>query len=290
MNSMQNKVVLVTGANSGIGLATVIGLAQQGATVILHARNRERGEAALTEAKARSGATRIDLMLADLESQTAIRDLAAKVRRSYDRLDVLINNAAIIPPERSQTADGIETQFAVNHLAPFLLTHELLPMLQASGTARVITVSSVLHQNGVWVKDDPQGARFDYGFQGWGWYGVTKFYNVLFTYELARQMRGTGVTANCLHPGVIATNLSRGLPAPLHFLYRLVMPKPAKGAQTSIYLASSPEVEGITGSYWSDKKVKASIPATHDEVAQRELWEYSEKMTALQPTPERVRA
>jgi NAD(P)-dependent dehydrogenase (short-subunit alcohol dehydrogenase family) len=278
IESMQNKIALVTGANSGIGLWTVIGLAKQGATVILHARNRERGEAALSTAKALSGATRIELMTADFESQEQIQEMAARVRRKYDQLHILVNNAAIIPPKRSLTPDGIEVQFAVNHLAGFILTHDLMPVLQMSGAGRVVNVSSSLHTGGTWNPADPQGENYPYGWQGWGWYGVTKFYNVLFTYELARRFQGAGVTANCLHPGVIGTNLSRGLPKIIHTLYRMVMPGPEKGAETSVYLASSPDVQQVTGKYFDNRQAKPSAPKTYDENAQRALWDYSMQM------------
>lgn len=277
MNTMNGKIVLVTGANSGIGLATVTELAKKGATVILHARSKERGESALEQAKARSGATRIELMLANLENPDEIREMTGKIRNKYERLDVLINNAAIVAPTRALTRGGLEVQFMVNHLAYFLIVQELLPMLRASAPSRIINVSSNLHANGFWNKSDPQGEKAEYGVQGWGWYGVTKFYNVLFTYELARRLQGSGVTANCLHPGVIGTNLSRGLPKPIHALYKFIMPKPEKGAQTSIYLASEPSLEGVTGNYFVNQKVQRSVQSSYDETAQRELWQVSEE-------------
>lgn len=290
MDSWQHKIALVTGANSGIGLWTVIGLAQQGATVILHARNRARGEAALAEAKARSGATRIELVLADLSSPEQIRTMATTIKRRYERLDILVNNAAIIEPTRTLAPNGIETQFAVNHLAYFLLTQELLPMLRMSAPARIINVSSNLHKNGVWNKDDPQGEHWEYGFQGWGWYGVTKFYNVLFTYEQARRLQGTGITVNCLHPGIIGTNLTRALPKALHGLYKMIMPKPEKGAETSLFLASEPTLEGVTGKYFVNKRIQKSSPATYDETAQQELWRYTESLIVQKNVPEPIMA
>jgi NAD(P)-dependent dehydrogenase (short-subunit alcohol dehydrogenase family) len=286
MNSLQHKTALVTGANSGIGLWTVIGMAQQGATVIMHARHRGRGEAALAEAKARSGATRIELVLADLSSPEQTRTLAKHIMRRHDRLDILVNNAAIVHPTRTLTPDGIETQFAVNHLSYFILTNELLPLLRMSAPARVINLTSNLHKNGLWNKDDPQGATFEYGFQGWGWYGVTKFYNVLFTYELARRLQGSGVVVNCVHPGIIGTNLTRALPKPLHNLYKMIMPKPEKGAATSLYLAGDPTIEGITGKYFVNKRIQKSAPATYDETAQAELWRYTESLIAPKDEPE----
>jgi len=278
-NSMQNKVVLVTGASSGIGLWTVIGLARQGATVILHARNKERGEAALAEAKARSGATRIHLMLADLEHADEIRLLALRVRRMHERLDVLVNNAATIPHQRTLTRDGLEAQFAVNHLSYFILAQELIPLLTESAPARIINVSSAAHGYGHWNAADPQGEQSSYGVLGWGWYGTTKFYNILFTYELARRLKGTGVTANALHPGVIGTNLYRAFPPLVRPVAKLFMGSAERGAATSIYLAASPKVEGMTGKYFVGKRARSSASGTYNETAQRELWDVSERLS-----------
>lgn len=277
---MQGKIALVTGANSGIGLWTVIGLAKQGATVLLHARSKERGEAALAEAKTLSGSKDIHLMLADLESRQQIRELAENVKKQFGKLHVLVNNAAIIPPNRILTQEGIEVQFMVNHLSYFMLTHLLLDTLKANAPARIVNVSSNLHAQGKFNPNDPEGATQSYGPGGWAWYGTTKFYNVLFTYELARRLAGSGVTANVVHPGVIGTNLSRSLPKFMHNLYKAVMPKPEKGAETSVYLASSPKVEGVTGKYFVNKQEKSTIPASYDEKAQRQLWEISEKYAA----------
>jgi NAD(P)-dependent dehydrogenase (short-subunit alcohol dehydrogenase family) len=279
-NTMDGKICMVTGANSGIGLATALGLAKRGATVVLVSRSKERGEQAVAEIKAQVPGAKLDLLCADLASMGEIRQLADDFKRKYDRLHVLINNAAIIPPSRTTTIDGIETQFAVNHLAYFLLTNLLLDMLKASAPARIINVSSSYHASGVMNFDDLQSEK-SYGGMGWTTYGNTKLYNVLFTYQLARRLEGTGVTVNCLHPGVIGTNLTRGLPKPLVAIYKLFVGKPDRGAETSIYLATSPEVERVTGKYFANKKEAASAPASHDREAARRLWEISAEMAGL---------
>ncbi len=279
--TMRDKVCLVTGANSGIGLWTAIELARQGAKVILHARSRERGEAALITARTLSGSQAIDLILADLSSPAEIRKLAEQILHQYNRLDVLINNAAIIPPERTYTSDGIEMQFAVNYLAYFLLTNLLLDRLKASGTARIINVSSSEHRNGRISAEDWQGASADYGWLGWSWYGATKLYDVLFTYELARRLEGTAITANTLHPGLIDTNLSRSVPKVFRLMYKLIMKKPATGAETSVYLASSDEVGGVTGKYFVNKREATTSPVSHDKVLARQLWDYSAQLVGL---------
>jgi retinol dehydrogenase 14 len=276
------KTILVTGANSGIGYATAVALARMGAQVLMNARSRERGEAALAQAKQESGSNNLALLLADLSSQVEVRNLATRIAAEYPRLDVLINNAAFIPPKREVTVDGIETQFAVNHLAPFLLTNLLLEKLKASAPARIVTVSSALHTRGVIRFDDLEWTKRPYTTQGWGAYCDTKLMNIHFTTALARRLQSTNVTANCLHPGIIGTNLSRQMPKLMHNLYMALMPNAERGARTSLYLASSPEVEGVTGKYFGDNcNMIPSSQASQDMHVSEQLWEISAKRVGL---------
>src|SRR5467141_2955036 len=245
--SMQGKVCLLTGATSGIGKATALGLAQMGATVVMVSRDRARGEAAQAEIKTKSGNAAVDLLLADLSAQQSIRQLVENFQQRYTQLHVLINNAGLFVLRRRTTVDGLEMTFAVDYLAPFLLTNLLLDMLKASAPARIVNVSSNSHEAGYIKLDDLQA---EHHYRSMRAYRQSKLAVVLFTYELARRLQGTGVTANCLHPGGVGTNLFRGLPGFLQALIKLVTIGPERGARTSIYLASSPEVEGITGKYF----------------------------------------
>ena len=278
---MGEKVCLITGATSGIGKATAMGLANMGASVVIVGRDRGRGEAALTEIKERSGNSSVDLMLADLSSQEQIRRLADDFKAAYPRLDVLINNAGVFRSERITTADGIEMTFAVNHLAYFLLTNLLLDVLKASAPSRIVNVSSGAQSNGTIDFDDLQGEK---GYKGTKAYSQSKLANVLFTYELARRLEGTGVTANCLHPGAVRTNFGSGSSGVFGFMVRALRPlmiSPEKGAETSIYLASSPEVEGVSGRYFVKKAEARSSDVSYDERLARRLWKVSAELTNL---------
>jgi len=219
--AMGEKVCLITGATSGIGKATAMGLASMGASVVMVGRDRGRGEAALAEIKTKSANASVDLMLADLSSQEEIRRLAHEFKDTYPRLDVLINNAGVIRSKRVTTADGIEMTFAVNHLAPFLLTDLLLDVLKASAPSRIVNVASGEQRNGTIDFDDLQGEN---GYKGAKAYGQSKLATVLFTYELARRIEGTGVTANCVHPGVVGTNLGSGVSGVFGFMVRALTP------------------------------------------------------------------
>ena len=275
---MEGKVCLVTGANAGIGKATALGLAQRGATVVMVSRDRERGETVQAEIARQSGNESVDLLLADLSSQAEIRRLAAEFGRQYDQLHVLVNNAAIIPLQRQETEDGLEMQFAVNHLAYFLLTHLLLDVLKASAPARIVNVSSQTHQWGQIDFDDLQSEK---QYDPQPAYMQSKLANVLFTYELARRLQGTGVTANCLHPGGIRTRLNANYagragaaeasPAELQ-----------RGAQTSIYLATSSEVEGVSGKYFVNRRQTQSSAESYDQHLAQRLWQISAELTGLQ--------
>jgi NAD(P)-dependent dehydrogenase (short-subunit alcohol dehydrogenase family) len=279
--SMGEKICLITGATSGIGKATAMGLVNMGASVVMVGRDRGRGEAALAEIKEKSANASVELMLADLSSQEEIRRLADEFKEAYPRLDVLINNAGVIRSERITTADGLETTFAVNHLAYFLLTEVLLDVLKASAPSRIVNVASGDHRNGTIDFDDLQGEK---GYKGPKAYSQSKLATVHFTYELARRLEGTGVTANCLHPGVVGTNLGSGVTGVFGFMVRVLRPlmkSPEKGAETSIYLASSPEVEGLSGRYFVKKGEARSSAASHDERIASRLWEVSADLTNL---------
>lgn len=276
---MRGRVCLVTGASSGIGRETARGLVRMGARVILVARDRSRGEAARAEIAREPGGGQAELLVADLSSQRALVELAAAVRRTHPRLHVLIHNAAIIPRQREVTVDGLEMQFAVNHMAPFLLTRLLLPLLRASAPARIVVTASQVEARGQIAWEDLQSER---NYTPLGAYFQSKLANVLFTYELARRLTGTGVTANCLHPGVIDTNLLCDYlgqrRAVGRLLNRLRYPGPAEGARTTLRLASDPALEGVSGRYFRPEGEALSSPASRDPQAQRRLWQVSEEL------------
>ena len=276
---MDGKVCMITGANSGIGLSTAKGLAKLGATLILVCRNKEKGDKALREIQYETQNDKIDLLLADLSSQKSVRDLASSFKTKYDKLDVLINNAGTYCTKRTFTEDGIETTFAVNHLAYFLLSNLLLDDLKASSSSRIIIVSSGLERQGKINFDDLQCEKgYFFGYRA---YGQSKLANILFTYELAHRLAGTRITVNCLHPGFVKTNLIRTRRL-ITFLLSPLQITPEKGAETSIYLASSAEVEGITGKYFASKKETKSSKGSYDESISKRLWEVSAELTKLE--------
>jgi NAD(P)-dependent dehydrogenase (short-subunit alcohol dehydrogenase family) len=279
---MNGKICLVTGATAGIGKVTARELARQGATVIVVGRNREKSEAMVSEIKQQTDNLNVEFMLADLSVQKAVHQLAEQFKRQYQRLHVLVNNAGAIFLRRQESADGIEMSFALNHLNYFLLTNLLWDTLKASAPARIINVSSRAHQRVAGLNfDDLQNRK---GYAGQQVYGQSKLANVLFTYELARRLEGTGVTANTLHPGFVATHFATNngwlarLARPFLDLFAL---SAEEGARTMIYLATSPEVESVTGKYFVKEKAVPSSPASYDEAAARRLWEISVKMTGL---------
>jgi len=284
---MNGKVCMITGANAGIGKATALGLAKLGATVVLVCRNPDLGQAAAHEISAASGNRNVDLLLADLASQPAIRQLAADFKACHARLDVLINNAGIAPVRRSVTADGIESVFAVNYLAPFLLTNLLLDVLKAGAPSRVVNVAGDFHRKATIRFDDLMSEK---EYNGIGANNQAKLALILFTYELARRLEGTGVTANCLHPGPTATDgplNDPNLPAFSRIMYRLVrvfFQSPERGADTSIYLASSPEVAGGTGKYFIKRRAVSSSPESYDAAIARHLWDVSARLVGLTTT------
>jgi retinol dehydrogenase-14 len=271
---MADKVILVTGSTDGIGKQTALELARTGATVLLHGRSKERGQQALEAIRAASGNTRLDVFIADLSSQNQVRRLAAEVRARYEHVHVLINNAGTYVPQRELTEDGLEVTFAVNHLAPFLLTHLLLDGLRHSAPARIITVSSSLHQR---AQVDFNNLQGDKHYSPTHAYNLSKLGNVLFTVELAQRLRGTGITANCLHPGAIDTKL-------LHLAFRgYGGDSVAAGAATSVYLATSPEVQTTSGLYFEAKRPVNASPLAKDQDLRRRFWEVSSELVGLAP-------
>ncbi len=271
--AMQGKVCLVTGAASGIGAVTARALAQQGATVILVDRNAEGGAAMVDQIRQRTGNRAVEFMRADLSSQKEICALTQQFTSHYQRLDVLVNNAGALFPHRRESLDGIEMTFALNYLGYFRLTNLLLDTLKASAPARVVNVSSRTHALAQINFDDLQSRS---GYRGRQVYAHSKLAIVLFTYELARRLEGTGVTANAVDPGTVATNfaMNNGKLIGLAVrLFRFALPSPEEGAQTSIYLASSPEVEGVTGRYFVKCQAVPSSPASYDTATASRLWQ-----------------
>ena len=278
---MIGKICLVTGATAGIGEATASSLAALGATVVVAGRSIERCVAAVERIKRQTGNQNVDHLLADLSSLKQVRSLADEFKSRHSRLDVLVNNAGAINLARRETVDGIELTFALNHLSYFLLTHLLLNLLKSSAPARIVNVSSSSHRKARINFDDLQGRR---GYRGMRAYGQSKLGNVLFTYELARRLEETGVTANALHPGVVATRFlaNNGKIGPVFsFFFGLKSISPENGARTSVYLASSDEIEGITGGYYEKCQAVRSAPASYDEDAAARLWEISVDMTNI---------
>jgi retinol dehydrogenase-14 len=278
--SMDGKVILITGGTSGIGKAAATALARMGAEVVVNGRDREKGERALQEIRDKSGSVKVSLLLADLALQSEVRRLAEEFEASHERLDVLINNAGLILRRRTETPDGIETTLAINHLAPFLLTNLLLRLLKRSAPSRIITLTSEAERQGKMNLEDLQSKRRYGAFRI---YGKTKLANIMFTYELADRLRETGVTANCVHPGSVNTEFGkneRGVVL-LFRMFKPFMRSPEKGADTIVYLASSPEVEGMTGRYFSDREVVSSSKESYDRTLWKRLWEASEELTGL---------
>ncbi len=278
---MAGQTVLVTGGTSGIGKATAVGLAAMGARVGITGRDPARTRAAAADVAAAAGHPAVDPFSADMSSQAEVRRLAGEVLAAYPRLDVLVNNAGGFWATRRVTADGLEHTFAVNHLAPFLLTSLLLDRLKASAPARIVTVSSGAHASGTINFGDLQG---EHHYSGQRAYSQSKLANIMFTFELARRLDGTGVTATVLHPGVVRTGFAAEDPSPALKaflpLIRVFLKTPEQGAATSIYLASAPEADGVTGAYFVGRKPKTSSRSSHDAAAAARLWQVSLDLTA----------
>jgi retinol dehydrogenase-14 len=281
---MAGKVVLVTGGTSGIGKATALGLATMGARVGITGRDAARTEQGAAEMRLGSNNPAVDAFAADMSSQAEVRRLAAGVLEAYPRLDVLVNNAGGFWAHRHVTADGLERTFALNHLAPFLLTNLLLDRLKADAPSRVVTVSSGASSAGRIEFDDLQGAR---DYSGQRAYNQSKLANVMFTNELARRLAGTGVTANSLHPGVVHTNFGAEDQAWwFTVVSRVIYPllkTPAQGAETPIYLASSPEVGGVTGKFFANRKPRTTNALASDTGMTARLWQVSADLVGLTP-------
>jgi len=280
-HTMRGRTCLITGASSGIGRATALGLAALEAQLVLVCRDRNRGEVTRAEIQSQTGRPDVQLMIADLSSQQSIRELAQAFLATGQPLHVLINNAGIVNVNRSLTVDGLESVFAVNHLAYFLLTHLLLDRLRASAPARIVNVASDAHRFGALNFDDIGGAR---RYRTMRIYGQSKLANILFTYELARRLADTGVTVNCLHPGTVATGLGKNNGTWAKGLITILRPffrTPRSGAETSIYLAASPAVEGVTGKYFTNCRETRSSKTSYDAAVQRRLWEMSAQLTGI---------
>ncbi|UCD02583.1 MAG: SDR family oxidoreductase [Promethearchaeota archaeon] len=276
---MQGKICMITGANSGIGKATARVLAKMNATVVMICRDKERGEKAQKEIIEQTGNKNIDLLLCELSSHNDIRKLVSEFNNKYQNLHVLINNAGIMLKKRKISIDGYEMNFAVHHLAPFLLTNLLLDVLKKSAPSRIINVSSAAHKRARIDFYDLQSENKKYSL--FRVYGISKLALMLFTYELSRRLEGTGVTVNALHPGVVNTNLGRDQSKFSQGFAKVFFKSPEKGAETSIYLASSPEVEGITGKYFVKKEPRESSEESYNEAYAKKLWEISAEMTKL---------
>jgi retinol dehydrogenase 14 len=278
--SLAGKTGIVTGANSGIGEQISLGLARMGANVIMVCRDKSKGQVAKDEITKQSGNANVELFLADLASMASIRNLVESFRQRHNHLNILVNNAGLIMGKRVETVDNLETTFEVNYISHFLLTLLLLDTLKASAPARIINVSSSAHTGGKMDFDDLQETK---GYSAMKSYSQSKLAQVLFTYELSKKLEGTGVTVNAVHPGVVRTrwgdeggSLGIGIR-----LARPFMISPAKGAETALYLASSPEVDGITGKYWYKKKETQSSKESYDENQQRLLWIESTKIAGV---------
>ncbi len=280
--SMAGKTVLVTGGTGGIGRATALRLASMGARVGITGRDAGRTQRAAAEIASESANGTVDAFAADMSSQAQVRRLAKDVLATYPRLDVLVNNAGGFWSHRHVTADGLEHTFALNHLAPFLLTSLLLDRLIESAPARIVTVSSGAQSMGKIDFDDLMGER---KYSGSDAYNQSKLANVMFTYELARRLAGTGVTATALHPGMTNTSFSAEDPsrafAPLVMVMRPFMKKPERGADTPVYLASSPAAEGLTGQYFVNREAKKSNESSYDTAAVARLWQVSAGLVGL---------
>jgi len=285
--SLEDRTCLVTGATSGIGLETALGIAREGARVLIVGRNPGRGEAAREQIAKQSGNDRVELLLADLASLAEIRRLSATVKTRCDALHVLVNNAGLVNMNRQLTVDGLEATFAVNHLAYFALTLGLLDLLRASAPARIVNVASDAHRFGSIDWDDLQSERRYRGLPfvaAMRVYGSSKLLNILFTRELARRLEGSGVTANCLHPGAVSTRLGTNngsVGRVVTGLLRPFMLSPAAGAETSIFLAASPELAETSGRYFTRKREASCSRAAQDEAAARCLWDVSVELAGL---------
>jgi NAD(P)-dependent dehydrogenase (short-subunit alcohol dehydrogenase family) len=278
---MKGKTVLITGANQGIGKASAIALGKLGARLVIVCRNGQKGRAAVADIQ-QAGVSDVELIVGDMSSQADIRRVAGEFRAKNERLDVLLNNAGVLVTTKRTTIDGIEETFAVNHLGYFLLTHLLVDMLKASAPSRIVSVSSEAHRRVPMRWDDLEFKKTEYS--SFAAYGQSKLANILFTRELARRLEGTQVTANCLHPGVVATGFGSTDGGVMSVVMKVASPfliTPEKGARTSIFLASSPDVQGVSGKYFDKCKEKRPSPEALVAGAPERLWAISEEKTGI---------
>ncbi len=281
---MKDKVCLITGATSGIGKATALALASTGATIVIVGRNEEKLKTVKKELQQKTGNQQIDFIISDLSSQKDVRNLVQTFKTRYQKLHVLINNAGLALTKRQVTVDGLEMTLAVNYLSRFLLTNLLIDVLKRSSPARIINVAGAYHAKGEIHFED---INLEHGYTSSRANSQTKLADVLFTYKLARQLEGSKVTVNCLHPGAVRTGSiykDENTPLYMKFMYKLFSPffqSPEKGAETTIFLATSPEVDGITGKYFVNKKIKKSAEKTYDTDLQNRLWKISSQLTNL---------
>lgn len=283
--NMNGKICLVTGATNGIGKAAAQALAQMGATVVIVGRNPAKCAAVVSEIKQISGNNKVEALVADLSIMAEVQQVAEQFKAKYQKLHVLVNNAGAAFGKREVTSEGFEKTFALNHLNYFLLTGLLLDTLKASAPARIVNVSSDAHKGAHLDFDDLQLEKGNFVFNA---YGRSKLATVVFSYELARRLSGTGVTCNVLHPGLVrtgfASNMGAVLSAVIDFFMRFAGLTPEQGAQTSVYLATSPDVEKVTGKYWEKCKAVPSGDSSYDEATWTRLWEVSDKMVAARAT------
>jgi NAD(P)-dependent dehydrogenase (short-subunit alcohol dehydrogenase family) len=282
MTEMKGKICIVTGSNSGIGRETALALAKMGATVVMVVRNRERGEKARLEIIGESGNDATCVMICDVSSTDSVRRFAKEFRDAYDRLDVLINNAGVFTGKRQVTVDGFERTLAVNYLGPFLLTCELLPLLKSSAPSRIINVGSGMASSGKIAFDDLQ---YENKYSGMKAYANSKLMLTMYTYELAGRLEGSGVTANVVEPGFVATNLGRNSGSLLLSLgFKMMRPiqvSARKGAETSVYLASAPDVEGVTGKCFAKLQETRTSQLSYDQEMQGRLWNVTVELLGL---------
>ena len=279
---MKDKVCIITGGTDGIGKAAAYELAVQGARVLIHGRDPDKGARAIAELKTRSRNPGIEFLQADFGSLAEVRRLAAAVKARAPRVDVLINNAGGFFARRALSKDGYEMTFAVNHLAPFLLTHLLLDTLKSTRPSRIVTTASAAHKGATMAFEDLQAAG---KYSGLGCYGRSKLANILFTRALSKRLQGSGVTATCLHPGFVRTEIGRDIDAPFgRWIFGLMSRfarAPEKGAQTLVYLAASHQVQGASGGYYFDCRQIPPAPAAQDEGVAERLWEVSARMVGI---------
>lgn len=270
MTKADQKIILVTGATDGIGKETARILAGMGMKVVIHGRSRENALAASDTISEETANASVDHCFGDFASLPEVREMAASIERKYDRLDVLINNAGIFEKVRKTSHDGYELTFTVNHLAPFLLTGLLLPMIRRSADGRIINVASMAHASSIDFRD----LQLEKHYEGYKAYSLSKLCNVMFTFELAERMKGTGITANCLHPGVIRTKLLREG-------FGMGGASLASGAETPVWLAVSDEIKGVSGRYYVNKNERRPAAFAYDKKARERLWAESERLTGI---------